>query len=196
MGDRNIPIGESIAFGWSTAINNLWTWVPVVFVGALLGWIPVVGALIGAGFVRISLDVYDEKDFQVGDLFSEVGKWLKFFLATVLYGLLVFAGFILCIVPGIYFAVKYLFFAYYIVEKDYGIMDSFRASGDLTEGNKLDLFVLWVLLGLINAAGAMCLLVGLFVTIPLTLMAMVFVYRGLEGDISKAEIERTAEVVT
>ena len=74
-------------------------------------------------------------------------------------------------------------------------MESLKASGELTYESKFDLFLLWIVLGLINMAGALCFLVGLFVTIPLTLMATVFIYRGLEGDISPAEIERTTQVV-
>ena len=195
MDDRRIPIGESIAFGWRTAIDNIWSWIVVVLVGALVGWIPVVGALIQAGFIRIALKVYDGEKPEVGDLFSQVSKWLRFFFATILYGLIVLGGLILCIIPGIYWGIKYFFFAYYIVEKDMGIMESLKASGELTYESKFDLFLLWIVLGLINMAGALCFLVGLFVTIPLTLMATVFIYRGLEGDISPAEIERTTQVV-
>lgn len=196
MKGGSIPIGESIAFGWKTTIDNIWSWVLTVLVGGLIGWIPVVGALIQAGFIKITLKVYDGEKPRVGELFSQVDKWLRFFLAAVLYVLVVLVGLILCVIPGIYWGIKYYFFAYYIVEKDMGIIESFKASGDLTLESKLDLFLLWILLGLINMAGALCLLVGLFVTIPLTLMATVFVYRGLEGDISPEEIERTAEVVT
>jgi len=43
----------------------------------------------------------------------------------------------------------------------------------------MDLFLFNLLLILINLLGAICLLIGLFVTIPTTMVAWAFVYRRL-----------------
>ncbi|MBM3791956.1 MAG: hypothetical protein FJW35_16615, partial [Acidobacteria bacterium] len=195
MSDVDVPIGESIAFGWRATWDNFWSWFLVVIVGGLVGWIPIVGSLIHAGFVRITLNVYDGGEPEVGSLFSEWRVWLRMFFGTILYALVVLAGLILLIIPGIYWAVKYIYVPYFIVDKDLGILESFSASGELTQGAKLELFLLWILLGLINMLGALCCGVGLLVTIPTTLMALAFVYRGLQGGISPVEIERTSHVV-
>jgi len=53
-----------------------------------------------------------------------------------------------------------------------------------------------LLLGLINLLGAICLLIGLFATIPTTMVATAFVYRKLLAQIEVAQvIESSTEEV-
>lgn len=179
MADGSVPIGESLSFGWQKTWETFWSWVYTVFIGGLIGWIPVLGSLIHAGFIRITLNVYDGGNPDAMDLFGEVDKWWRMFWGSILYGLIVLGGFILLIIPGIYWAIKYFFFAYLIVDRDMGMMESIHASGELTYGHKWSLLLFWVLVGLINTLGAIVCLVGLFVTIPMTFMATIFVYRAL-----------------
>ncbi len=181
MADGTVPIGESISFGWRRTMDSVWSWIYTVIIGGLIGWIPVLGSLIHAGFIRIALNVYDGESPDVMDLFGEVDKWLRVFFGSILYGLIVLGGLILLIVPGIYWAIKYYFFIYCIVDRDMGITEALRASGELTQGHKWSLFFLWIVLGLINALGAILCFVGLLVTVPLTFMATIYVYRALEG---------------
>lgn len=63
-------------------------------------------------------------------------------------------------------------------------MEAIKKSGEITMGSKGKLFWFGLLLGLINIAGAICLLIGLFITIPVTMVAMVYVYRKLMGELS------------
>ena len=58
-------------------------------------------------------------------------------------------------------------------------MDSLKKSSVLTSGIKMNLFLFALLLVVINIAGALALIIGLFATIPTTIMATVFVYRKL-----------------
>jgi uncharacterized membrane protein len=181
LADGTVPVGESISFGWRKTMDHIWSWIYAVIIGGLIGWIPIVGSLIHAGFIRITLNVSDGEKPDAMDLFGEVDKWVRVFFGSILYGLIVLGGLILLIVPGIYWAIKYFFFFYYIVDKDMGTMESLRASGELTNGHKWSLLWLWIVLILINMLGAILCLVGLLVTIPLTLMATVYVYHALQG---------------
>ena len=58
-------------------------------------------------------------------------------------------------------------------------MDSLKKSSAMTSGIKMNLFLFAFLLVVINIAGALALIIGLFVTIPTTIMATVYVYRKL-----------------
>lgn len=187
LADSSVQISESISYGWRKTMDHIWSWVYAVIIGGLLGWIPILGSLIHAGFIRITLNVYDGGKPDAMDLFGEADKWWRVFWASVLYGLIVLGGLILLIVPGIYWGIKYCFFFYLIVDEDMGIMESISASGELTNGHKWSLFFLWIVLGLINTLGAILCLVGLLVTIPLTLMATIFVYKALKGAAPAAE---------
>ena len=68
------------------------------------------------------------------------------------------------------------FVSYY---KQNGIIDSLEKSSVITKGIRWDLFVFGVFLILINIAGFLVFFVGLFVTIPTTMMAQAYVYRKL-----------------
>lgn len=61
----------------------------------------------------------------------------------------------------------------------------FKKSSLITRGVKWDLFLFDLLLTLINFLGTLCLLIGLFATIPTSMMTTVFVYRKL----AKPDIE-------
>ena len=92
---------------------------------------------------------------------------------------MVAVGLILLIIPGIYLAIKYQFFSFLIVDKNMGIMESFKKSEEMTQGVKMNLLLFSLALAGINILGALVFLVGLIVTIPTTVMATVYVYRKL-----------------
>lgn len=135
--------------------------------------------LFDLGVIQTTLHVIEEKKPLLSDLFSRTDVLWKAIVGDILYGLMVFGGIVLLIVPGIIWAVKYQYYSYLIVDKGMGPLEALKESGKMTQGVKWDLFVFDLLLGLINAVGAILLVVGLFVTIPLTMVAGAFVYRKL-----------------
>ena len=88
-------------------------------------------------------------------------------------------GLILLIVPGMIAAYMFFFTGYLIVDRNRGPIEAMQESRALTDGYKLDLFIFSLGLGLVNLAGALCVVVGLLVSMPVTLMATVYVYRRL-----------------
>ena len=109
----------------------------------------------------------------------------KYILSLIIYGLIVLAGLILLIIPGIIWAIKFQFFGYFIVDKGLGPIESLKQSAKITKDTKWTLFLFGLLSGLINLLGALLLLVGLFATVPTTMMAKAFVYRKLLGQVNK-----------
>ena len=112
-------------------------------------------------------------------------SFFDYLIGSILYGLIVVVGLILLIIPGIIWAIKFQFFDYLIVDKGLGPIDALEKSSDITRGVKWDLFAFGILLAIINILGFLCLVVGLFVTIPVTLVAMAFVYRELLPETSQ-----------
>jgi uncharacterized membrane protein len=81
--------------------------------------------------------------------------------------------------PGIYFAIRFYLFIYFIVDKKAGIIESLKRSWEITKGQAWNLFLFNLVLLAINLLGAICLLIGLLVTIPISELATAFVYRKL-----------------
>lgn len=205
-------IGEAVRFGWEQFKSHfLFIWMTLGSMAAVsvllslaengtgkqgLAYAVVtilsifVGVVMKLGLIRIYLDLIDQnKEDRVSVLFSQHRLALRYFVASVLYGVIVVLGFILFIIPGIYFVLKYQFFSYLIVDKNLGIFDALKKSAEITKDVKWKLLGFgFALLGL-NIAGALALLVGLLVTVPVSVMAAVFVYRALSKrlDVQAAE---------
>ncbi len=136
------------------------------------------------GFLQMAFTAYAGGIVQFDMLFS--GKWpmlLQFGIAAILTGILVAVGIVLLIVPGIIAQVGLLFGALFVVDKEMKGIDAMKASWNLTKGRRWDLFLMCLMLVLLNIGGALALGVGLFVTVPMTAIALVYLYRQLEKHI-------------
>lgn len=115
-----------------------------VFLDIVLTSVEVTISLIFAiGFVRIALSFLDGKKPQYVDLWDNWGRkvW-HLFLSLLIYLVMVFVGLVVLIVPGIYLALKFHYFPYFIVDKNMGPIEALKASGKLTRGNMWKLFAL------------------------------------------------------
>lgn len=135
--------------------------------------------LTGIGLIRIQLNVIDSKKAEFGQLFNSEGLFWRYFGGSILYGLIVLAGILLLIVPGIYWGIKYQFFGQLIVDKKVTIGEALNQSAEITYGHKWWLLGFSIIMGLINIATIFTLFLGLFITIPVTVMAHMYVYRRL-----------------
>lgn len=204
---RSIDVGEAIRHGWETAKANfnslavlaiaagLATGIPsgiaealkqsnpgLAFLIRLMGF--VVSMLVGIGALRISLRLHDGQSVSVEDLFTADWPLLwRYTVATFLYGLVVGIGLILFVIPGIIFAVRYVLYGYFVVERNARPTEAFAQSAAATEGARWEIFLLMLTLLILNALGAALLLIGLLVTVPLTYLSGAWVYRRLTGGV-------------
>jgi len=132
-----------------------------------------------AGLLKIILSVTDGRETRIGDLFSAGDVFISYLLGSILFGLIMAVGILLLIVPGLIFSVMFLFYGFFIVDKHMGPVEALKASAALTKGVRWQLFGFILILSLLNVAGALLLAVGLFVTVPVSWVAIAFVYRKL-----------------
>lgn len=198
---------EMVRFGWNTFKQRPWFFVGLTLAIFVLGWvisflqgileaglgsdglgsmIPfVVGfllnTLIGIGTIAVYLKAHDSlESVQIQDLWHP-HLYLWYLAVSVLVGAAVMLGLILLIVPGIIAGLMFQFAPYLVVDRGHTPIDAMKASKKLTDGHKWELFVLGLLLLLINIAGAICLLVGLFVSVPVSYLAIAHAYRTLSS---------------
>ncbi len=215
MAEKKFSIGEAIKFGWQTMKQNFWFFAGLLIITGLIFIVPdviadlleeesqglafavsiagsILSIVIIPGLVKISLNFCDNVKSEIIELFSQYRLFFKFLFASILYVLIVIAGSILLILPGIYLAIRLQFYKYFIVDKQSRITESLKRSWQVTQGSFWNLFLLGLLLGLINLAGFLVFLVGLFVTVPTTIVAVAFVYRKLLGMKAEAAQAPTA----
>ena len=160
------------------AQNSLGYWLiyaPCTFAGI------VVGAFFQVGFVRIWIRASRGERPEFDELFSGGARFLPMLAVTLLLGLAVCLGMVLCIVPGVIAGLGLMFAPYYVVDQQMGPIDAMSASWAATTGQKLPLFVFALVTVLLAAAGMMACCVGLFVPIPLTAIATATVYLRISG---------------
>lgn len=199
---KNFSKQEAIKFGWQTMKQNFWFFFGLLAIVSLVYIIPeVIADLLGQarpvlafavrvvgfildiivtlGLIKISLNFCDSLKSKVIDVFSQYLLFFRVLFASILYYLIVIGGFILLILPGIYLSIRLQFYRYFIVDKNSGITESLKRSWAITKGSVWNLFLFGLLLGLINLAGFLVFLVGLFATVPTTMVALASVYRKL-----------------
>lgn len=148
----------------------------------LISW--VLSMIMGMGLMKIILKVYDNEKAVFFDLFSCIHLFFKYLFGSVLYILIIIGGLCLLIVPGIIWGMRFFFCYYFIIDKEMGPIQSLRKSSAITKGSKWNLFLFLLLIAAINLLGVLCLFVGLLATVPMTSIAVVYVYRKL---LSQAE---------
>ena len=96
--------------------------------------------------------------------------------------LILVAGFFLCVVPFIIFALMFGMFRYFIIDRNADALESLTLSRQFTNGNKVSLFVLFLALLGINIAGLAACCIGFFFTMPFTQLAMAVAYLAMTGQ--------------
>ncbi len=214
MPEKRFSKGEAIRFGWQTMKDNLGfflilslvlfsiEWLPAIMVEMLKKNMPIVallinfvgsflGILITPGALKIFLKYCDGEKARLEDLLAYSHLFFRYLGAGLLTGLAFVAGLICLIIPGIILILKLQFFGYFMVDKNTGAIDSIKSSYKMTAGLSWELFLFALLLVLINIAGALCLLIGLLATMPVTALAMAYVYRKLTRENSSGAASLT-----
>jgi uncharacterized membrane protein len=135
--------------------------------------------LISIGVIKIALRFVSGSTSKLKELFSGAGLIINYVVSSVLYGLVVFFGFILLVVPGIIFAVRFQFYQYLVVDKNMGPIEALKVSWHITDGSFWNLVLYWLLVAGINILGILALGIGLLATIPTTVVATAWVYKKL-----------------
>ena len=203
MNAHGFSISDALRFGWRTTMDNLgyflsigilYLVVTVALNGAVYkvnayseGWAflagiaaLVAGMIMDVGLAVISLRFADGRTARVSDLFIHYPLAPIYFIATLIATLMVVVGLALFIVPGVFLLVLYQFYAYPIVDEGSGAVAALRRSAAMTKGDRWRLFLFYLLTLLINIGGALCVLVGLFVSVPVTMISRAYIFRQLQ----------------
>jgi hypothetical protein len=179
---KNFSIKESIIEAYSLTKDNFLFFVKILFFILILNIIfsllidflftknnllknifnLLFSIFIEIGFIVISLKIYNKQKVEFNELFLNYKYFLNYFLAKMIYFILIFLGFILLIIPGIIIGLRLQFFNYLIFEKNFNIIESFKTSWKITKGSTLKLFLLSIILTLINLLGLLFFLLDYF----------------------------------
>jgi len=135
--------------------------------------------IIRIGYTKIFLRVYDGESPKFVDIFQEYKTFWRYLGTSILTGLTVLGGFILLVIPGIFWAVRFSFASIIVVDTKMGPVASMKESWAITKGQFWKILWFWIVIGLFNLLGLMLFGVGLIATVPISVLASIYVYREL-----------------
>lgn len=133
--------------------------------------------VLSVGIIYVTMKVVRGSEPHSSDILRSVRMILRYFAVSILYGAIVILGLILFIIPGVIWAIKFSFAKYLVIDKDdLSIRDAFRESARMTKGVKIELWVFMIMIVGINILGAIAFGVGLLISIPVSIIAMSYMY--------------------
>jgi hypothetical protein len=131
------------------------------------------------GLLQVCLALYDGEEPTLADSFAHLALGPKFLAGQTLYLLAALIGLLLLVVPGVYLGVRYALFGFCMAAGETNLVRSFQQSAILSTGEQGYLLRVLFVLFVLNVVGASLLGLGLFITVPVSLLMMTAVYRKL-----------------
>lgn len=134
-----------------------------------------------AGFYVAAFRQLTYRQPAFGDFFRGFGYLAPLLLAALLTGLIVFAGTLLLLLPGIYFGVAYTFAPMLVVDARLGAWQALETSRKTVTRHWFTVSGLLVVLGFVNIVGVLALGIGMLVSLPVSYCAIAAAYRQVFG---------------
>ncbi len=129
--------------------------------------------------MKFFLNIYNHKEVTVLEMFQNNKNFYKFFILYTAINLATLAGVVLLFIPAIYIILTYSFATYIFLDQNLDINASIIESALISKGNKMELFKFWFWILLLNIFGVALFIVGLVITLPITFIAIIEVYKIL-----------------
>ena len=189
--DYQLQIGSCFSRGWDLVKNHFWLTVGATFlihlIAGAVGAIPLVGLALTYIFIGgldwMFLKLVRGEKAEVGDAFA--GFNLAFgplALFSLVAQLLVFLGVILCILPGIYLGISWMFFTPLIIlDKRLDFWQAMELSRKVVTRHWWQVFGFALICLLVMICGMLLCFIGVFIAMPIVKAATVYAYEDIFG---------------
>jgi uncharacterized membrane protein len=175
--------GRWISEGWRMVTGDLGNYALLTLLYVVINSF---ASIVTQGPLTVGFHIFTMKKMfnrraEVGDMFKGFDFFLASFVATLLIGLFVSLGVILCIIPGLIVAAMYKFTYLFILDKRMEFWPAMQASHEVVKNDYMGYTLFMLALAGINILGFLACIVGLFVTIPLSIVAITVAYQEVVG---------------
>jgi uncharacterized membrane protein len=182
-----VDISRALSRGWELFKNNMGVFVGGSVLAWLVACVPIIGWFLG--FVLVASVDYmflrriRGEEVQIGDVFAGFNlAFLNLVMAGIVKTVLVSVGFILCVLPGVYLGVGYVFALPLVLDKKMEFWPAMEVSRRVVHKHWWSVFALVIVLAIVAFVGVFLCIVGLVITVPLASTAFMYVYEDLFGD--------------
>jgi uncharacterized membrane protein len=178
-----VQSGKWIGEGWEMVKADIGTYVLLAVVMSLVSSaVPIIlQGPMAAGFHIFVIKKLLGRNAEFADLFKGFDYFIPTMVASLLISLFVGLGTLACIIPGLVIAAMYKFTYLFIVDKRMDFWPAMQASHAVVKQDYFGFTMFLLLMVLVNLLGFVCCIVGIFVTIPITIAAITVAYRDLVG---------------
>jgi uncharacterized membrane protein len=175
--------GRWIGEGWALVKQDLGVFVVLGILFAVLnGMVP----LLLQGPLTAGVEIFCMKKLmgrraEFSDMFTGFNFFVPTLVVSLLTSVFVFAGTLLCIIPGLVLAAMYQFAYLFVVDKRMDFWPAMQASHAVVRNDYFGFTMFLLALIGVNILGVLCCIVGVLVTIPLTFAAVTVAYRDAVG---------------
>lgn len=173
--------GRWLGAAWHLVMSDLGSYLLLTLLFFLLSVVPFISGSLIAGFHVYTMKKLTGRNADVGDLFKGFSFFLDAFVATLLIGVFTFLGTLALIIPGLIVAAMYKFTYLFMVDKRMDFWRAMKASHAVVRNDYFGFTMFLILAFLVNVVGLCCLVIGLFVTVPMTFAAVTIAYQELVG---------------
>jgi uncharacterized membrane protein len=186
---------HSFGVGWQLLKTAFWPFLAIILIYTVIDMIPelfegdddsslistllqiFISGPIAMSTAWVFLKAARRESYAIGDMFSVFKRnYWSAVGGLVLKALIIIAGLLLLIVPGIIFAIRLSFVEFLIIDRKMGPVEAISKSWKLTRGHGMTLFSMVLLSILVVLLGLLCLLVGVFVSIAWLYAASAVIY--------------------
>lgn len=162
---------------------DLGSYVVLALVTLLLGSIVpfIIQGPLFAGFHIFCMKKMLGRRAEFADLFTGFNFFVPAVVVSLLTSLLISAGFLLCIIPGLVVAAMYLFAYLFVVDKRMDFWPAMQASHAVVKNDYFGFTMFVLAIALLNLLGLLLCLVGTLVTLPISIAAITVAYKEIVG---------------
>jgi len=175
--------GRWISAGWNMVTADMGNFALVSLIFVLVNSVAsvVTQGPLQTGFHLYCVKKMYQKRNDIGDLFKGFDYFLTSFVAALIIGVFIFAGTLLCIIPGLVVAGMYKFTYLFILDKRMDFWPAMQASHDVVKNDYFGFTMFLLAMAGINILGFLCCIAGLLITIPVSIAAITIAYQEIVG---------------
>jgi hypothetical protein len=180
--DYHVDIGRCVSRGLDLLLRNFWlmvggTLVLTIIANAAMGLLQ--GVCLGCIYLFI-LRLARGQRVEFGDIFLGFSvAFLQLFLTGLISSILTVFGYVLCILPGIYLTVAWIFALLLVADKKLDFWPAMELSRKVVTKHWWSVFGLLLVCFLVVLLGLAACGVGVFVAYPVVFGAIVYAYEDI-----------------
>jgi len=155
---------------------------------SVIGFVASVVIAIGSVTIFIGLARGEEKELEDLVMSVSIKKMVTYLFASIIYGMIVILGLLLFVIPGIIAILVFLPYVYVLTDKNLNATESLKKTREMTKGNRINIFLLLIVLAIFNLLGFLAFVVGLLFTSTITMFVFALMYIKLDAALEQSVI--------